>query len=257
MNLEEHIPSGILRPFIKRFMFIESEQEMENFVLPDTSTALAIVYKGQVSMEENGKLNAMSSAVFSGLTKSARLIKYSNQTSNLLVIFQPGGASAFFREPLNELFGERLQADLLQGHSDLRNIAEQLSETKNKADKLSLVERILTTKLNGHQTDQLISSSVEKIKSSKGYIQIHQLAKELYISQDSFEKRFRQKVGTTPKQFSRIIRLRNAINTHSHKKNLTETALDAGYFDQAHFIKDFKLFTGKTPREFFSSANYW
>ena len=87
--------------------------------------------------------------------------------------------------------------------------------------------------------------------SAKGIIKIKDLADTLYISQDAFEKRFRRVVGTSPKQFSSILRMRSITNIRQQKHTLTKIAFDAGYFDQPHFNKDFRLFTGQTPTDFF------
>ena len=105
--------------------------------------------------------------------------------------------------------------------------------------------------------DALIYAAVEKINAAKGTLSMHGLSQQLYLSQDAFEKRFRQQVGITAKHFSSNLRLRNAIDTYSPARTLTDLAHTAGFFDQAHFTKEFQLFTGHTPRQFFQSARYW
>jgi AraC-like DNA-binding protein len=64
-------------------------------------------------------------------------------------------------------------------------------------------------------------------------------------------------VGTSPKQFAAIVRLRNLIDQYSGVDTLTDVAHKAGYFDQSHFIKDFQSFTGKTPKQFFAAPPQW
>ncbi len=86
---------------------------------------------------------------------------------------------------------------------------------------------------------------------------VNQLADELCISQDAFEKRFRKVVGCSPKHFSSIVRLKNLISQPQSKQSFTEIAFDNGYFDQAHFNKNFKLFTGQNPTDFFKSPPLW
>jgi AraC-like DNA-binding protein len=98
---------------------------------------------------------------------------------------------------------------------------------------------------------------VQQIVHANGMIQIGGLSKQLYISQDAFEKRFRQAVGTTAKQFSSIVRLRHVIDNFSSARSLTDLAYSAGYFDQAHFTKDFSVFTGRAPRQFFADGRFW
>nr|WP_306819282.1 helix-turn-helix domain-containing protein [Leptospira sp. id769339] len=78
------------------------------------------------------------------------------------------------------------------------------------------------------------------------------------ISRDSYEKRFREVIGTSPKQLSNLVRMRNIIDSYSSKISFTDLAQESGYFDQAHFIKDFKTFTDETPKRFFKlSTPYW
>jgi methylphosphotriester-DNA--protein-cysteine methyltransferase len=73
------------------------------------------------------------------------------------------------------------------------------------------------------------------------------------MSLDPFEKRFRKVIGATPKQFGDIIRMKALIERRRNQDLLVNTALEAGFFDQSHFIRTFKKFTGKTPRHFFNS----
>jgi AraC-like DNA-binding protein len=90
------------------------------------------------------------------------------------------------------------------------------------------------------------------IYKSKGNIRITELAKQLHISQSPLEKRFRQAVGASPKKFASVVRLKNAIKEYSPQNSLTDLGYEAGFYDQAHFIKEFKSFTGETPEIFFS-----
>jgi methylphosphotriester-DNA--protein-cysteine methyltransferase len=83
------------------------------------------------------------------------------------------------------------------------------------------------------------------------------LANNLCISNDAFEKRFRKAIGTSPKQFSSIIRMKSIINQKQPGQTFTDLAISSGYFDQPHFNKDFKLFTGQTPLDFFKAPPAW
>jgi AraC-like DNA-binding protein len=76
------------------------------------------------------------------------------------------------------------------------------------------------------------------------------LNEKLFISQSPFEKRFRKVVGTTAKKFASIVRFNSVLDNLSKSKSLTEICYENNFFDQAHFIKDFKQFTGDTPENF-------
>ena len=72
----------------------------------------------------------------------------------------------------------------------------------------------------------------------------------LFISQSPFEKRFRKVVGTSPKKFASIVRFNAVLNNLNTTKSLAQLCYENNFFDQAHFIKDFKQFTGETPENF-------
>jgi len=255
MGINAYIPTKLLRPFIKAYVFIESQSELVNKVLPDTSLVLAFRYKGTLHyMEDNNKINLPSSSI-SGLRKSLRLFNYSKETGNILVIFKEAAAGAFFKVPLHELFGESVSLDNFINHQKLSIIEEQLSEAVNNKQRIELIEKFLQIHLHNYQPDKLIATAIEKIHASKGSLKIKQLADLLYISQDAFEKRFRKIAGTSPKQFAFIERMKAIIGTGQQKQTFTEIAFNLGYFDQPHFNKDFKLFTGQTPTDFFKSPS--
>jgi AraC-like DNA-binding protein len=234
-------------------MFIETESEMDNCILPDTSIVLSVRYRGHIAMQENN----LPALVLSGIRKSAKNVHYTGQSGNLLVRFTPGGAAAFFSEPLNEWVDQSVPVAFLKNYSDICPLPDRLAGCDTKEEKITELEQVLMSGLINPQPDPLILLAIQKIRSAGGLIPIRQLTRELYISQDAFEKRFRQTVGTSPKHFSTIVRLRNAIHTHSNTNSLTDTALSAGYYDQAHFIKDFKGFTGQPPGQFFRDGQYW
>jgi AraC-like DNA-binding protein len=257
MNIDAHMPGELLRPFIKAYLIIESQDELINRVMPETSLVLAFRYKGLVRHLTNDSTVALPSFVVSGLRKSSRLLNYAKDSGNVLVIFREAGANAFIKEPLHELFEESVPLDSFTSYRNLSVIEEQLAEATNNLQRVALVEQFLLSKLYHHKPDTLILAALERIHFAKGVIRIKDLADTLCISQDAFEKRFRRVVGVSPKQFSYIIRMRSIINSDLKKQTLSEAAFHAGYFDQSHFNKDFKLFTGQTPTDFLKSPSAW
>lgn len=86
-----------------------------------------------------------------------------------------------------------------------------------------------------------------------GKISVNELSQQININRRQLERRFSSAIGMSPKQLSKTIRLQSTLKQLLHKEytNLTALAHDAEYYDQAHFIKDFKEFTGLTPKEFY------
>jgi AraC-like DNA-binding protein len=198
----------------------------------------------------------LPSSSISDLRRSLRLFNYSKNTGNILVLFKEGQAAAFFKEPLHELFEENISLDNFISHQSLYIVEEQLARAVNNRQRVDFIEQFLLSKLRDHKPDKLILAALQKIHLANGIIKIKDLADMLYISLDAFEKRFRRAVGTSPKQFTFIIRMESIINSGQRKQTLTEVAYDSGYFDQSHFNKDFKLFTGQIPTDFFRSPSF-
>jgi AraC-like DNA-binding protein len=257
MKIEKFFPSVALMPFVKEFLIIESDLETGSNLLPDTSIVMAFRFMGNVQDEEGEKKEAIPASAITGLRRSARRLFYSKATANLLVVFNEGGTAAFSRIPAHELFGLTISSENLFLSAELSEILERLAEAKTNRDRVDVVEAFLRRKLTNTQAVALISNAIQLIKQQSGIIRIRDLAISLHISQDAFEKRFRTLIGSTPKQYASIIRLRNLIGKYPSYTSLTEASYEAGYFDQSHFIKEFRLFTGRAPKDFFKSSMYW
>lgn len=257
MTIENYIPTEQLRPFIKAYKIIESQEEVVNRVLPDSSLAIAFCYKGQISyILDKGKDTLPASAI-SGLRKSVRLINYFKNSATIIVLFKETGASAFFKEPLYQLFEESVSLDNFIKQHKISMIEELLSEAPNNIQKIAIVENFLLSQISNYRTDKLILAAIDKIYSVKGIVKIKELTETLFISHDAFEKHFRKIVGTSPKKFSSIVQMKSIINQNRQNKTLTDIAFEGGYFDQSHFNKNFKLFTGQAPSDFYKSSAFW
>lgn len=257
MQITEFIPTEQLKPYIKAYKIIESRNGTTNRVLPGTSFAMSFLFKGQISYLKDTHKTPLPFATFSGLQKSARLINYDTNTSAIIVLFKETGISAFFKEPLHELFGQSIALDHYFQASEILILQDQLSNCKNHPERIAVLEQFLVSKLTDFSPDKLVSAAIAKINASNGNIRIRELVKEFYLSQDAFEKRFRKITGATPKQFSHIVKMNTAISQHTSAPSFLDIAFENGYYDQSHFNKYFKIFTGLTPSEFFNLSAFW
>jgi AraC-like DNA-binding protein len=218
---------------------------------------MAFRFRGKVDYKQNNAQGTLPPSVISGLRKSPRTFTYSQNTSNLIIKFKEGTASAFFKEPLHEFFAISISLDSIIQRSLIEQIEEQLAEAATNPQRIAIIESFLISRLREPKPDLFVQNAVKVIQYSKGDIRINELMDKVPLSRDAFEKRFRKATGTTPKQFSTIIRLNNLIDNLHNDSSLTNAALTAGYFDQSHFIKDFKSFTGQLPHDFIKQPKRW
>lgn len=253
MKNETYIPCDALKPFIKSFVITETGDETTYKVLPDTGLVIGFQYKGHLSKIQDKIESPLSISGVSGLTDQSRIFKNSPNIGTVLVLFKESGATPFFRQPLHELFRESISLDNFMLCSELLSLEEQLAEAKTDTQRIVAVEGFLISRMKNTEPDKLVLAALALIHKSKGTIRIKELVEQLHISQSPLEKRFRQAVGTSPKKFASIVRLKYIIQQHSPTSSLTELGYEAGFYDQAHFIKEFKTFTGDTPEKFFGN----
>ncbi len=250
--MDTYIPSDILKPFVKSFAIQKMADEYTYKVLPDTGVVIGFQYKGKLSRIQDGRESSLSTSGISGLADYSRTFKNSTNIGTVLIFFKETGATQFFRQPLHELFRESVSLDNFMLRSELLFLEEQLSEAKADIGRIAAVEQFLLNRMTNTAPDKLVLAALALIHKSKGNIRIRELTEQLHISQSPLEKRFRQAVGASPKKFASIVRLKYVIQQYSSANSLTNLGYEAGFYDQSHFIKEFKTFTGDTPENFFS-----
>lgn len=252
--LVSHIPCDVLKPYVKTFVITESDEESVYKIFPGTEVVMGFQYQGSLSRLEQGKPLPLAAAGITGLLDSYRIFKNSGNTGTVLVYFSPGGAARFFRQPIHELFAESVSLDNFILRSEVLVLEEQLQETVTDAGRISVVEQFLISRMNSVAPDPLVLNALALIHQSKGNIRIKALAAQLHTSQSPLEKKFRQAVGTSPKKFAAIVRFKHVLHQYDPHQPLGGLGYEAGFYDQAHFIKTFKTFTGETPETFFGQS---
>ena len=134
-------------------------------------------------------------------------------------------------------------------------LEEQVVKANDNQERIKLIENFLLSKLTEQPViDAITKSCVEVIFQSKGQIVLTALADKMNINRRNMERKFTSVIGISPKQLARVARLQATLKMLGQKRStsLTEIAYENGYFDQAHFIKDFREFTGMSPKSFFA-----
>lgn len=252
MKFESYIPCDRLKPFIRSFSISEVREESIYKVLPGTGLVIGFQFKGKLVHIDNNVEIPLSAAGITGLHDSYRIFKNSEDTGTVLIYFKEGGASAFFKEPVHELFSESVSLDNFMLRSELLVLEERLCEAQKDTERISIVEQFLVSRMCRKYPDQLVIAALAVINKNNGNIRIKELAASLNTSQSPLEKRFRRVIGASPKKFASIVRLRHTLQIYDPHRSFTELGYDAGFYDQSHFIKEFRRFTGETPEDFFS-----
>lgn len=250
MSFQKIIPTGELKPYIQYFAISENTQQRIYKVLPSTKLVIGFQYKGFLNSLENNIQNTLATAGITGIQNSFKTFENTVSTGTVLVYFTETGFTYFSGLPAHALFDQSVSLDNIFEKNKINETEEKLSCAVSHTDKIKIIEQFLLSQLRERKEDKLIVEAVKIIYQSKGLIKIKELTQKLFISQSPFEKRFRSLVGTTPKKFASIIRFNAVLNDLEKPKSLTDVCFEHHFFDQAHFIKDFKQYTGNTPENF-------
>lgn len=245
-------PNELLKFHIKEFLVVECDDVVLIDTLPSTPVSLNYIIKGTIKMRSKDDFYIQLPPAFAfGIARNSLNFEFSKCTTLLVIIFQPGLASALINTPINEFFENFTPYDEFFNSARVSFIKKQLQNQDNYHGVIKAVEDFLMVEAQWSHTDGIIKDAIVEIIENEGVVSMPALLDKFSISRDSFEKKFRKLVGTSPKKFSNIVRFRSLFEKNETKTTLTELGLNAGYYDQSHFIKDFKTVTGKKPSDFF------
>lgn len=228
----------------------ENADEHTYKVFPSTGLVIGFQYKGRLATIADNTEQDLSTAGISGIADRVRLYRNTAGIGTILIYFTETGLAHFSACPAHELFNESISLDNLFAKDAVAALEEVLALAGTDSQRVKAVETFLIKQLKHRDADKVVIRAVQMIYDSKGSIRIKNLLEQLYISQSAFEKRFRKLVGASPKKFASIVRFNTVLQEMGKERSLMEICYDNNFFDQAHFIKDFKQFTGSTPEDF-------
>ena len=227
--------------------------------LPDGNTEIIIdLTENPQYIYDNETLSQIQicrDAWVSGVRTQPITIPSGHGSRMLIVAFKKGKAFPFYPFPMSDLTDTVADADLVFGRT-FHDLREQLLATDSPVRMFQLIEGFLLHQASDAMLEdtstRCIDYALTSIIHQPTIRRLHQLSDEIGYSQKHFIDLFRRHVGITPKQYLRIMRFQKVI-CEIERDGFTswnQIALQSGYYDQAHFIHDFKHFSGFTPNEY-------
>jgi AraC-like DNA-binding protein len=177
-------------------------------------------------------------------------------TETIGIEFNPLGAYRFFHFNLNEIQNQIYSIHDLLGKTG-KQLTEQIDETTTTDQKIAVLQQFLLHQLSQQNEDPVFDFCIQKIIASKGRITIKELEKKTGYSSRWLNMKFNEKIGVSPKNLSSIIRFKQYFQAfiNGDEKSFFRNDFYELYYDQSHFIKDFKRFTGLPPTRFEKQIN--
>jgi len=167
--------------------------------------------------------------------------------------FFPHVMKFLFGISAHELTDTCLDLNLLPDKTG-KHLSNRLNDAETAKEQIGIISNFLSELANKKNImmDAVLHGAVHQLIGSKGTVPLKELHTQLNVSERSFERKFEQYVGVSPKMFSRICRFQASLNRLQKMEfnKLSDIAFDNGYADQSHFIRTFKEFTGMSPRAY-------
>ncbi len=192
-----------------------------------------------------------ASAIVSGARSSCFLLDTSKPFSVIAASFKAGGGFAFFGRPAGELQNLSVPLDALVG-PEAGHLCERLLDARTTLARFRALEQFLFEHLKGHPGRSAgVCYALRAFHKSSRTPRIASVVDEIGWSATRFIATFRHEVGLAPKVYCRVARFRNVVaRLHDIDEiDWSDVSLACGYFDQSHFVHDFKEFAGVTPSD--------
>jgi len=260
MRYSELHSQAPLNTFIECFWSLESDNDIVSpqpeRILPDGCVELILNFGSPFTQHNDDVQQSVQPQNFIvGQMTQPILISPTGLVELIGIRFHPGGTVPFFRLPMHELTNRVVE---------LGSVARAL-EAKLKAategchrlaDKIADLEHLLMNLLLESKTDFRLLRIASKIVERAGSLSIDDLADGSGLSNRQLERRFLNDVGLGPKLLSRILRFQQVFRAvEANRMSWPEVAIDCGYYDQAHLIKDFRQFANQTPSILFAQQS--
>lgn len=259
MNYQTFEPNQNLTTFIKCYWTLESPKEEtpeKQTIVPDGCMEMIFHY-GDLYKQylDNGNTIIQPRCFVIGQLTRPLEIKPTGETGIFSVRFHPEGFLPFTTTPIKEMENTAVSLEKLFG-KDGQEIKQQIINANSTSERITHIEKFLLDRLTDIKIiDRIVRSTVETIITANGQLPVDELSRLNKINRRQLLRKFYSTTGLSPKQLSRTIRLQAALKMlfNDQFSNLAELAYENEYYDQAHFIKEFKEFTGSTPKEFYGT----
>lgn len=221
------------------------DREIASFVVP-----IIFSFAGpfRIAFDRPPVLDERIGSFVSGLHPGYVDIAYGGPVSCVQIDLTPLGAGLFFRRPMSD-FATRLVPLEDVGDPALNDLRERLSAAATRPERLGIAVAFLEQRLLGEPVDPAAAFIWSAIQRSRGALRIDRLTDDLGWSRKRLAAHARDAFGLTPKRLARIARFHHAIDlaNSAGRPDWAGIAIDCGYADQAHLVRDFTTFAGAAP----------
>jgi AraC-like DNA-binding protein len=250
-------PHPLLTPYIGCYWILQTtagQSAWRELILPDGYAELILNYGKSYSWHDRERQieQEIKTVHLVGERDASIVVDLHGGINQVGVKFKPAGLFALLRQPLDGLANQMVSPDELSD-SSIQTLSEQVFDAPTDEAKIEVLNTFFLKRLLSMELpDPLIGKALQIILQHRGNLRIDALKNYLDVHYKTLERKFKTHVGLTPKVFARILRFKHTYKRfHAIASQDPSFFLDLGYYDQNHFIKDFKYFLHTTPSAYF------
>ncbi len=253
MIYREFRPSPALRPIVERLWWLEGPAEMiGGEPIPPDGHAEIIVHGGDpfASVAADGASTVQERVMLAGQATRAVHVAPRGYARMVGARLSASGAHALFRLPQSELTDQIADLHVVD-RALARRLRDDVASRESGEEMVAALDRALASAMpSARPAPSPAARATALARARRGLMRVGDLASHLDLSARQIERVFRDEVGISPKLFLRIVRFQEvlgAIRGGAGETGWAEVAAGHGFYDQAHFIRDFKTFAGRPP----------
>lgn len=260
MDYQTYLPHFDLQSLVKCYWTLEipaGYSYEKQRIVPDGCIELAFILGDDIKrFTSETDFILQPRALVLGQTIDPFYIQPTGYVNTFAVRFYPFGFANFVSAPIKNLANKETPIVELFEQSSAKELEQKIIDATSVQQRIEIIESFLLNKLNQKATiDNIVKSTVDTLLATSGNSPINIILKRDLAKRRQLERKFVKQIGISPKQLGKVIRLQAALKMLLNQKSgtLTQIAYENEYYDQNHFIKDFKEFTGTTPKDFLAN----
>jgi len=262
MNYQTFEPHPDLKSLISCYWTLEvpsTEDAQRQRIIPDGTIEMVFILGDDIKRyTSNDNFIIQPRSMVLGQTIDPFYIEPTGYVNTFAIRFYPYGFANFVTVPIRTLANKETPINTLFEEKLAKKLEQDIIHATDTKQRIEIIESFFLNKLSDQvRVDCIVRSTVETLLATKGCTSISDILKDDLSKRRQLERMFVKQIGASPKQLGKLIRLQSALKMllNEEGESLTNIAYQHDYYDQAHFIKDFKAFTGVTPKEFLGNEN--
>jgi len=260
VRYQEFPPGRSLASIVKCFWLLEGSPAPItpigplDAVVPDGCPEIIVHFGDRFTEDAAGRHLVQSDVIVSGQLTRPLMLRPTGRVGMVGARFRADGLFSVLGVPMQELVDRRVPLETIC--SGVSTLQARIAEAGSDRERVGHLEAFLKRKLAERGTlDAVVQHNVQAIFASSGQVSPDQLAQYAGLTVRQLERRFQVAVGVSPKFLCRIVRFRAIFDRLQSSTPWSNIALDCGFFDQSHLIRDFKLFAGQSPTAFLAAQS--